>query len=416
MKKYVCVALALLAGIGYFACKKPAEQKPANTPEPDNVALELGSAVETLPPNTTYKPAFVGQTRVGGLTTKTKYQVRIITAQLASPWGIAPLPNGKFLVNEKAGNMRVVTEEGTVGAPIAGLPAVNASGQGGLLGLLLDPNFGQKRMVYWAFSENASGGTTTAIAKGRLSDDERAMEQVQVIYRANSAHSSSLHFGARLVMDANRNLLICFGERSSLSTRVLAQSVASSWGKIIRITTEGAAASGNPVFEGAAALPELFTIGHRNPQGLAVHPENGDIWLSEFGPKGGDEINFIAPGKNYGWPVITYGIEYSGLPIGEAIQLKEGMEQPVYYWDPVISPSGMVFYKGNKVPEWKNNLFVCALSGTHIARLHIHNRKVLGEERLLASEGQRFRDITHAVNGALYVITDAGRLYKIDKE
>lgn len=415
MKKYVIV-LTALASIVYVACKKPAEQKPTDSTEPDGISLELGSPVETLAPNTTYKPAFVGQTRVGSLTTKTKYQFTILSSQLASPWGIAQLPNGKFLVNEKGGNMRVVTAEGTLSAPLSGLPAVNASGQGGLLGILVDPSFGLNRMVYWAYSENATGGTTTAIAKGRLSEDEKALENVQVLYRANSAHASSLHFGARIVMDANRNLLICFGERSSLSTRVLAQNVTSSWGKIIRITTDGSPAAGNPVFEGSGALPELFTIGHRNPQGLAVHPENGDIWLGEFGPRGGDEINFIEPGKNYGWPVITYGIEYGGQKIGEGIQQKEGMEQPVYYWDPVISPSGMVFYKGNKVPEWKNNLFVCALSGTHIARLHIHNRKVLGEERLLRSEGQRFRDITQGIDGALYAVTDAGRLYKIDKE
>jgi aldose sugar dehydrogenase len=416
MKKRITPILFVFTTFIMAACTKPTEQKPNQTPLPEEINLELGDPVETLAPNTSYKPAFVGQTRVGSLQTKTKYQFKILTTQLASPWGIALLSNGKFLVNEKAGNMRIVSGDGAISSAITGIPTVNSSGQGGLLGLLVDPNFGSNRMVYWAYSENATGGTTTAIAKGRLSDNETSMENVQVIYRANSAHNSGLHYGARIIMDANRNLLICFGERSNMSTRPLAQSVSSSWGKIIRIDTDGKAALGNPVFSGTGALPELFSMGHRNPQGLAMHPENGEIWLSEFGPKGGDEINWIEPGKNYGWPTITYGVEYSGLPIGAAIQQKEGMEQPVYYWDPVISPSGMAFYKGNKVPEWKNNLFVCALSGTHIARLHIHKRKVMGEERLLKSENQRFRDITQGIDGALYAITDSGRLYKIDAE
>jgi glucose/arabinose dehydrogenase len=409
------LSLACFCLLFFSYCDKLKQQPPAQKPN-ENITLELGDPVETLPANTNYKPAFTGQTRVGSLVTKTKYQHKIITSQLSSPWGIAPLPNGKFLVTEKGGNMRMVTEEGAVSAPISGIPAVNSAGQGGLLGLLVDPSFGSNRMVYWAFSENATGGTTTAIAKGKLSEDETMMTNVVVIYRANSAHSSSLHFGARIVMDVSRNLLICLGERSSMSTRVLAQSVASSWGKIIRINLDGAAAAGNPTFAGAGALPELYSMGHRNPQGLAMHPENGELWLGEFGPRGGDEINFIEAGKNHGWPVITYGIEYGGQTIGEGIQQKVGMEQPVYYWDPSISPSGMTFYKGNKIPEWQNNLFVGALSGTHIVRLHIQNRKVLGEERLLRSENQRFRDITQGLNGALYAVTDAGRLYKIDKE
>jgi len=396
-----------------LSCSKPAEPKVEETPIP---TLELGLPVETLAPNTNYKPAFTGQTRIGSIKTKTPIQFKIISSALANPWGIAPLPNAQFLITEKAGSMRIANSQGVISTAIAGIPAVNSSGQGGLLGLLVDPNFGSNRMVYWAYSENAAGGTLTAVAKGRLSDDEKAMENVKVIYRANSAHASSLHFGARIVMDVSGNLLICLGERSSLSTRVLAQSVSSSWGKVIRITTDGSPAPGNPIFEGVGALPELFSIGHRNPQGLAIHPISGEVWLSEFGPRGGDEVNRLQAGKNYGWPTITYGIEYGGQTIGAGIQQKEGMEQPVYYWDPSVSPSGMTFYKGNRVPEWQNNLFIGALSATHIIRLHIGNNTVMGEERLLASEGQRFRDICQGTDGALYAITDAGRLYKIDKE
>jgi glucose/arabinose dehydrogenase len=212
------------------------------------------------------------------------------------------------------------------------------------------------------------------------------------------------------------NLIVSTGERSVLETRPLAQAVTSGLGKIIRITKDGLPATGNPGFSGTGALPELYSIGHRNPQGIALHPVTGDLWQSEHGPRGGDEINRVQAGKNYGWPVITYGIEYSGEPIGDAIQQKEGMEQPVYYWDPVVSPSGMTFYKGRRIPEWENNLFIGALSGSHIIRLIIHNNRVVGEERLLSGEGQRFRDITQTTDGALYAVTDQGRLYKLDKQ
>lgn len=196
----------------------------------------------------------------------------------------------------------------------------------------------------------------------------------------------------------------------------MAQDVSSSLGKIIRITKSGQPAPGNPVFSGSGALPELYSSGHRNPQGLAIHPQTGELWEGEHGPKGGDEINRIQPGKNYGWPVITYGVEYGGQPIGDAIQKQNGMKQPVYYWDPVIAPGGMTFYKGSRVPEWQNNLFLSALGATHIARLVIENNAVVAEERLFESENQRFRDITQAPNGVLYAITDSGKLYKIDKQ
>jgi Glucose/sorbosone dehydrogenases len=241
------------------------------------------------------------------------------------------------------------------------------------------------------------------------------MESATVIYRSNTPYNGNLHFGARIVMDKTRHLLVSIGERSDAGIRMKAQDVSSSLGKVIRITTDGTAAADNPQFSGNGALNELFTMGHRNPQGLAVHPVTGDIWLGEFGPKAGDEINLLNPGKNYGWPIITYGIEYSGQKVGDGIQQKENMEQPVYYWDPAISPSGMTFYKGNKVPEWQNNLFIGALGGTHIARLHISNNTVMGEERLLDKRNQRFRDVTQGTDGALYAVTDAGRLYKIDK-
>jgi len=373
--------------------------------------------VETNPANTSYAPAFAGQTRINAIKTTTPYQKTVLTSSLTSPWGITSLPDGRLLITQRTGTLRIVTSTGTVGNPITGLPAVNSAGQGGLLGLCLDPQFSSNRMVYWVFSENVTGGTLTAVAKGRLSNAETTIENPVVIYRANpSASTGNLHYGGRILFDSTGNLFVSTGERSDISTRPLAQSVTAAIGKIVRITKDGQPAPGNPTFTQSGALPELYSIGHRNPQGLAIHPVTGDLYQGEHGPRGGDEINRIQAGANYGWPTITYGIEYSGAVIGNGIQQQAGMQQPIYYWDPVISPSGMTFYKGNNMPEWQNNLFIGSLSGMHIARLVIENNKVIGEERLLSDENQRFRDVTQGTDNALYAVTDAGRLYKISKQ
>jgi glucose/arabinose dehydrogenase len=372
--------------------------------------------VETNAPNANYSPAFAGQTRISGVTTPaSSYRSTIVTSSLSSPWGITSLPDGRLLITEKAGSMRLVTPSGTVSAPITGIPAVNSAGQGGLLGVCLDPSFTSNRMVYWSFSEARPGGNLTAIAKGRLATDERAIEAATVIYRAEPAYAGVNHYGGRVVFDRTGNLLASTGERADNVTRPQAQAVSSALGKIVRITRDGQPAPGNPVFTQAGARPELYSLGHRNPQGLAIHPVTGDVWQSEHGPRGGDEINRPQAGANYGWPTITYGLEYSGQRVGSGIQQSTGLEQPVYYWDPVVSPSGMTFYAGNRVAEWQNNLFIGALSGMHIVRLVIDNNRVTGEERLLASEGQRFRDVTQGTDGALYAITDQGRLYRIDR-
>lgn len=372
--------------------------------------------VETREPNSSYKPAFEGQTRVKGVRTKTPYVARILTADLKKPWGIAILPDGRLLITEKEGTMRIATDDGQLSAPITGLPDVNSKGQGGLLGLTIDPQFSTNRMVYWVFSENRPGGTLTAVAKGKLSDDEKKIENATVIYRATPAHDGTLHYGGRILFDKQGNLVVSTGERSDMVTRPQAQDLKSGLGKIVRITTEGKPAAGNPFEGNSNARTEIYSYGHRNVQGLAWHPETGDLWESEFGPRGGDEINRVEPGKNYGWPTITYGIEYSGGKVGEAIQQKEGMEQPVYYWDPVVSPSGIEFYKGDNMPEWKNNLFVAALNKPHLVRLVIENNKVVGEERLLEDERQRFRDVTVNNEGILYAVTDGGRLYRIARQ
>ncbi len=372
--------------------------------------------VETETANTSYPPAFEGQTRIAGIHTRTPYQSEVMTNNLNKPWGIVSLPDGRLLITEKKGNMRIVSTFGTVSDPITGIPEVNSTGQGGLLGLCIDPNFTENRMVYWVFSESLSTGNLTAVAKGRLAGDEKSIENATVIYRATPAYAGNLHYGGRILYAKDGHLYISTGERSNIETRPLAQDLNAGLGKIIRIKPDGRPADGNPFVNKPNAKPEIYSYGHRNVQGIAFHPETRDLWENEFGPRGGDEVNLIKPGKNYGWPVITYGIEYGGGKIGDAIQQKPGMEQPVYYWDPVVSPSGMSFYNSDVIPEWKNNLFIACLSGKHICRLVIENNKVTGEERLLAEEGQRFRDITQGLDGALYAITDEGRLYRIDKD
>lgn len=372
--------------------------------------------VETAAPNTNYKPAFAGQTRIAGVRTATPYEGVAINTSLKRPWGITMLPDGRLLITEKGGVMRIATTSGQLSGPITGLPPVNAGGQGGLLGVTIDPDFASNRTVYWTFSENVQGGSLTSVAKGTLSADESRMENATVIYRATPAYNNTMHFGSRVLVDRSGNLVVSTGERSDLQTRPQAQSLNSALGKVLRITKTGDPAPGNPFIGRTDVRPEIYSYGHRNVQGLAIHPQTGEIWESEMGPRGGDELNRLQPGKNYGWPTIGYGLEYSGAKIGGGITQQEGMEQPVYYWDPVLSPSGMTFYTGDAMGEWKNNLFMTGLNSNHIARIVLQNNRVVGEERLLAGEGQRFRDITQGKDGALYAVTDEGRLYRIAKK
>lgn len=385
----------------------------SNAPAQANGSL---APVETKAPNSDYKPAVVGQTRIAGVKSATPYEGKVLTEALKSPWGITSLPDGRLLITEREGTMRIVTATGQVSAPITGLPKVNSAGQGGLLGVRVDPEFATNRMVYWVFSEPRPDGNLTAVAKGKLSANEKTIDNATVIYRATPAYNGTLHYGGRILIGPDGNLTISTGERSDLVTRPQAQSLNSGLGKVIRITKDGQPSPGNPFAGQSNARPELYSYGHRNVQGLAFHPVTGDLWENEFGPRGGDELNRIQPGKNYGWPTITYGIEYAGPKVGAGIQQQNGLEQPVYYWDPVVSPSGMTFYSSDAIPEWKNNLFIGSLSGMHLLRLVIENNKVVGEERLLDDQYQRFRDVTQGNDGALYAITDQGRLYRVFKK
>ena len=373
------------------------------------------SGVETQPPNSKYKPAFAGQTRVAAVETTTPYAVKELATNMGRPWAVVALPDGRLLITDKSGFMHLRDTGGKLLKKITGLPAVDDRGQGGLLDVAPDPAFAQNRTLYWAYSEKNGDGNLTAIAKGQLSADETTLQHAQVIFRATPALQGSLHFGCRLQFDKEGYLYASVGERSIAEGRKQSQWLHSGLGKIFRLTTDGKPAPGNPFANRSDAMPEIWSYGHRNPQSLALHPATGQLWEAEFGPRGGDELNLIKPGKNYGCPTITYGIEYGGQPVGDALQQKDGMEQPVYYWDPVISPSGMDFYAGSDIPEWKNNLFIGCLSGMHIARLVIdNNNRVTGEERLLTGKNERIRDVAYW-KGKLYAVTDSGKLLAVGK-
>ncbi len=371
--------------------------------------------VETKAPNSNYKPAFSGQTRIAGVKTTTPYKVEKIAEKLGPPFAIVAMPDGRLMVTIKSGYMEIHDANGKLVKKITGLPEVAFAGQGGLLDVAFDPNFAGNKIMYWSYSEKYQQSSITTVAKGKLNEAAGKVENVSVIFRATPAINSSLQFGSRLVFDKDGNLFVSVGEKFTPEGRAQAQQLNSYLGKIVKITTEGKPAAGNPFLKTPGAMPEIFSYGHRNPEGLDINPATGELWESEFGPRGGDEINLIHAGKNYGWPVITYGIDYSGEKMGDGIQQKAGMEQPVYYWDPVISPSGICFYKGDAIPEWKNNLFISALSGQHLDRLVIKNNKVIGEERLLVDIDNRFRDVTY-FNNMLYAITDNGDVYRISKK
>jgi len=390
-----------------FACSEKTTE--------DN-STDVFPPVETGKPNTNYKPAFEGQTRIAGVKTKTPYDVKIIAEGLSSPWAVTSLPDGRLAITEKAGSLRIASTSGELSNPIKGFPEVDDRKQGGLLDVAPAPDFETSRILYFTFAEKTAEGSLTAVGKGKLSADEKKIEDFQIVYRAIPYYDNSMHFGSRIVFDSNGNIFISTGERSDLATRPNAQQLDKAHGKVIHITPSGQPVAGNPFINIPNALPEIYSYGHRNPQGLAIHPVKQELWLSEMGPRGGDEINLIKPGKNYGWATVTYGIEYNGEKVGEGITQKEGLEQPVYYWDPVLSPSGMTFYSSNAIPEWQNNLFIGGLNSKHIARIVLKDNKVIGEERLLTDENQRFRDVGEGKDGALYAITDEGRLYRISKK
>ena len=371
--------------------------------------------LETRRPNAPdQRPAFPGQTRACGVTSDAAFDVVVVAKGLEHPWAVEPLPGGDLLVTERPGRMRIVSAAGKLGEPIAGVPDVAAAGQGGLLDVALSPKFDSDRTIFWSYAEPRKGGNATSVARGVLSADRTRLEQVRVIFRAVPVYDGDKHFGSRLAFGTDGMLYITLGERSDAPMRPQAQRLDSDMGKILRIAPDGSVPKDNPFVGQSGARPEIWTLGHRNVQAAAFDPD-GRLWEVEHGTNGGDELNLIEKGKNYGWPLQAYGEEYSGAPIAGAQTARAGLEQPVYYWDPVIAPSGAQFYTGDAFPAWRGNLFIGSMKDKMLVRLVLANDRVTGEEHLLKDRGQRVRDVREGPDGALYLVTDEtdGELWRV---
>ena len=364
------------------------------------VSAQECKPLESREPNVPdQRPAFPGQTRACEERSNVGFNVVVLAKGLERPWAVEPLSGGELLVTEKPGRMRIVSAKGEVGAPIAGVPQVDARGQGGLLDVALSPGFESDRTIFFSYTEPREGGNGTAVARGVLSGN--TLQDVRVIWRAMPTYNGTMHYGSRLAFGPDGMLYVSTGERSDMPMREYAQQPDSGLGKIVRVAPDG---SGS----------EIWTLGHRNVQAMAFDAE-GRLWVVEHGARGGDELNLIERGKNYGWPLVAYGEEYSGEPFPGAVTAMPGYEQPVYYWDPVIAPSGAQFYSGQAFPEWRGSLFTGGLKDTKLVRVRLENGRVVGEEHLLAERGQRVRDVREGPGGVLYVLTDEanGELWKI---
>jgi glucose/arabinose dehydrogenase len=381
-------------------------------------ALLQNGGVDPRPPNAPHQsPAFPGQTRAPEKSLGVAFGVVTVAEGLKNPWSVAFLPGGKMLVTERPGQLRVVGADGTLSEPVAGLPPVDARGQGGLLDVVLDPAFAKNQTIYWSYAEPREGSVNnTAVAKAAFVDGAAPrLDNVQVIYHQAPSLNSPLHFGSRLIFGRDGTLFVTQGERSITEGRMQAQRMDGLLGKIVRLNTDGSVPKDNPFVGKEGVRSEIWSLGHRNVQAAALHPATGELWEVEHGTRGGDEINIARKAKDYGWPTIAYGIEYRGGPITGGITAKEGMEQPLYYWDPVIGPSGMVFYTADAFPAWKGSLFIGGHATYDLVRLSLDGEKVVGEERLLKDLKARIRDVRQGPDGALYLLTDSasGQLLKL---
>jgi glucose/arabinose dehydrogenase len=354
------------------------------------------------------------QTRAAAQRTKQGFKVETFAKGLAFPWGMAFLPDGRALVTERPGRMRLIARDGRVSAPLKGVPEVAAGGQGGLLDVALSPDFASSKAIFISYAEpRQTGGSATSVARARIEmeGDSGRLDDVKVIFRQQPATFGSIHFGSRLAFARDGNLFVTLGERGQ---RDKAQALGTHYGKVVRIRPDGSVPPDNPFVGKAGVQSEIWSYGHRNLQAAAIHPATGKLWTVEHGARGGDEVNIPLAGRNYGWPVITYGRDYSGLNIGEGTA-KAGMEQPVYYWDPSIAPSGMAFYTGSLFPDWKGNLLVGALRGQALHRLVLDGERVVGEEALLRNLGERIRDVRSGPDGAVWLLTDSpgGRVLRL---
>lgn len=345
-------------------------------------------------------------------TEKADVVVETVASGLEHPWGLAFLPDGSFLVTERPGRLRQVEPDGRLSAPFTGVPAVLARGQAGLLDLAPDVDFASNRTVYIAYVEPREGGSGIAVIRASVDLDKRALTDVETIFSQKGSFGGTANFGVRLVAAEDGLLFITIGDR--FSTRDKAQDLDSHLGKVLRINTDGTIPIDNPFVGQDDALPEIWSLGHRNPQGAALHPVTGELWVSEHGARGGDEINIARKGLNYGWPIITHGVDYSGAPVGIGTA-REGLEQPVYYWVPSIAPSGLAFHHGGRVAAWRDSLFVGALAGKALVRLELGDESVTHEERLLTGLGERIRDVRTGPDGYLYLLTDDanGRILRL---
>lgn len=341
-------------------------------------------------------------------------RVGTVAQGLAHPWSLAFLPDGRFLVTERPGRLRVVSPDGGVSAPVAGLPPVDAVGQGGLLDVALPPDFGATREVFWTFVEPGPEGTNgTALARGRLADDARALTDVRVLWRQTPKLPGGHHFGSRLAFARDGRLFVTTGERNQ---RELAQRLSHAQGKVVRLERDGGVPADNPFVGTAGALPEVWSYGHRNLQGAALHPVTAELWTHEHGPRGGDEVNVARAGRNYGWPRVSFGREYSGQAIAGGATAAPGLEPPLHTWVPSIAPSGMAFVTTARYPGWQGSLLVGGLAGQVLVRLVLDGERVVREERLLTSLRERLRDVREAPDGAIYLLTDSskGKLLKLE--
>jgi aldose sugar dehydrogenase len=343
-----------------------------------------------------------------------KLAVQTVATGLVHPWSLAFLPDGRMLVTERPGRMRLVTQNGQISPPLANVPKVFAVSQGGLLDVILDREFTQNRTIYFSYAEPFNGGGRTALARARLDDSEvPRLTDVKVIYRQHGPPSHGNHFGSRIVQATDGTLFVTNGEH--FTDRDMAQTLDNDLGKIVRITPDGTAPPDNPFANRAGARPEIWSHGHRNPQGLALNPADGKLWEQEHGARGGDEINIIEKGHNYGWPRVSYGVNYDGTPVGTGKAKMEGVDDPRWHWTPSIAPSGMVFYTGDLFPAWKGSLFNGALKSELLSRLELKGDTVLNEERLLQALHERIRDVRQGPEGALYLLTDStsGRILRL---
>jgi glucose/arabinose dehydrogenase len=380
------------------------------------VLVAAAAPVETAPPNVPeFKPAFPGQTRAPAVRTRTQLKLTEIASGFNKPWAIAFLPDRRMLVTEKpTGRLYIVTADGKKSPPVAGVPKVDGRNQGGLLDVELGPDHAKSGLVYFTYYEPREGGNGLAVARARLLDGSQPrLEGLQIVFRMQPTLESTLHAGGRLVFAPDGTLFVTLGERAIPEGRVQARDLGSHLGKIVRIRPDGSVPSDNPLADRKGARPEIWSSGHRNILAAALDGRNR-LWVAEMGPRGGDEINRVEAGKDYGWPTIGYGEEYSGARIHEATQ-GPGMEQPVYYWDPVISPSGMTIYSGDLFPEWRGNFLIGGLSSRSLVRLVVEGDRVVGEERLLTDLAARIREVVQGPEGALYLLTDDsnGKLLKL---